>query len=1121
MQDTETNINELTSEQQQAKFFKEANFSMPKTCTAIVWLSPKFFTESQSSNQEFKEAFPTAKYSLSQIIKHNFMCTSDVSLSIQRGKFINGEESYRPYVLFYNQPTKCYWVAPLSTSYNFEENPNNPSYYELDTRIYCYIPTNVKMPERTVVETSRSIPVSQDMLNFKLIDLNKITESPELDKYISKNFTENTYFKSKIENTLNPFYLFHRNDQNQPTYISNSYFGLFMLQFFRQKADILANKLCQTHTTTSSLDLVRKYEKSYEKVCAHLYKLEDALLSSIQANNLLNEIVFKYANVKVTTQKAEEITKQYRRAEGVAMHYAAAVAKNVGKINACLTDMGIFNISHFDYDMLFTNYFCTNALTPRAKFNPHETSEKLSSYKEQLKAHLSSLEKKYTDEQKAKKEKENQKMLADENAKRNKQSEKDKRTAKEAGIKSALHALEKIRSKHYDRTDKFNFKDLFDNLQELSHLKDSLDFAITFLTKEHSDTADNAIAKTLLNIEPTMVSDLNEMKNVLNALSSNLDAENCSTLFELIKQKTVRENDLDEKTIKLLNNDSAIAEILQSVTNLNANLAPVKETIDLVCPSVKFFEEIYKPNIAEESTYLEKAKNNVIRTIKLLGLKLESEPKIQTTEFIIDKITNCANIDELTKLFTDLADERKGLFDDQAKISILLNKIETNFKVSEHLKLDIEEKRKLSEKEMSKIISDKLKSLNSELLYGSHPVDIDKPHEYFFESKFWHALIKYDPKPVFINSNEINNLEALTTFLKDLELHNTLLDISANFDQYFGELMQTNKKMNNLIDDQIDKAKRNLKLIGLPFIHQILDTCKSKKNAIEILGGAIEDGANEYILEVLDNKDSAYGKHAPITLLPFDKNSYSAERIRCLENVAERFHPCYHIDKCGNRSLTSDALMVATMPSLMRPLLQNQDGNVSAENFVNGKLKFVRKNSEDGRSVLHSVANVLGDLEILTNQFILTYQHKSFTNLAKQLPNKLNTDKRYLEKIAKNIEGTDADSLLLAAALRALKPIYADKIFEIESEILTDIIKRELHNDDKIKLLGKITNDLSKIKGETEKQNYLTGLLQIQNDKPGVMLSADFRHKISGKMIRQARQMLKIKSEDGGDKFNG
>ena len=214
------------------EFFNNVKLQNPETCAAIVFLSSKHCTEPTYDNKEFKEAFPNAGIGYNYLLGNTFFMSEKSKATIQLGKPVEketDEKPLRPYLLFFNKPTNCFWAMPLTTSYDLENHVKNESHYALNTELYRYIATNVKKPEFVVAAASRAIPVSKDMVDIHTLELPKFKYSRELNDLLKNNFIDNQFFKRLA---FDPFSHYYTSDAKIETKTTNAAFGFLpgMLQ---------------------------------------------------------------------------------------------------------------------------------------------------------------------------------------------------------------------------------------------------------------------------------------------------------------------------------------------------------------------------------------------------------------------------------------------------------------------------------------------------------------------------------------------------------------------------------------------------------------------------------------------------------------------------------------------------------------------------------------------------------------------------------------------------------------------------------------------------------------------------------------------------------------------------
>ena len=119
-------------------FFSNLPSKAPQYQACIVWLSPKMFTEAFSANIDFSSLYNNNK-SITQLYEQHLLFGKRGMRHIQRGKLDGGQESYRPYFVFYNEPAMCTFAIPLSTTFSFQDNPQNDSFFSLNLKLFKYL----------------------------------------------------------------------------------------------------------------------------------------------------------------------------------------------------------------------------------------------------------------------------------------------------------------------------------------------------------------------------------------------------------------------------------------------------------------------------------------------------------------------------------------------------------------------------------------------------------------------------------------------------------------------------------------------------------------------------------------------------------------------------------------------------------------------------------------------------------------------------------------------------------------------------------------------------------------------------------------------------------------------
>ena len=563
------------------EFFNFANPHHPKTCFAIVWLSSEYFTEQLSTNEEFKNKFPNLKLSLTEIFGNKLLYAETEPSTIQRGTFKNGPESYRPYILFFNKPTNSWWVMPMSSSYDFDYNKNNPSFYFVDLSVYLYFPTNIKKPEEpkySVAMPSRAFPIAENTINFQPIDFEKRTVNKKIIEYINEKFICNEYFKDLAYSKSSINYI---TSTGKKTFTTNARFGFFLLNFLRANCDIMAKKMCDLHTTTTSINKLENYLINYQTLCEYTEQLENAVSDYIIAKSQLEKIKEKYqfpllVKDEKTDKQLKEVIKICAAASSSMKTSLNNLEKILPNINNCLVNMKFDNFSKFSYNMDYANQF-VESLDKSDSVHVYVSSA-LKEHMQVIENQIVNLKQKHNNAQKIKAQIIMEEKQQEEQKKRILQSEKDKAKAQKQKITIAIQKLEELKAMHYANTI-FNWQKYIQNIKNLSNLQNRIEQTYNFLDKENQNVINNIISSKVKNLEPYCKNEMKELKEIANAMQASIPDELAEQIKELIIQKNIKQENINENIISLLNDEEKTNALKQELRTVNETTLFIDEVM--------------------------------------------------------------------------------------------------------------------------------------------------------------------------------------------------------------------------------------------------------------------------------------------------------------------------------------------------------------------------------------------------------------------------------------------------------------------------------------------------------------------------------------------------------------
>ena len=555
-------------------FFNSQGMKDPKDIIGIFWLSEEMFTINDSSNLEFMKLYENYRktsnrdlMSFNEILSNYFIINNNHPT--QRGKVENGIESYRPHLVFYHKLTRCTWAIPLTTSYDSELNPYNTDFFNLNPKIYFYIPTCVLINNSTV-ETSCAFPVTKNMINMSIVNKEKYERDYVLDNYIETNFSCNNFFYNMAFKDAHKFYISRAQNKS---FAYSTIYSFFVLNFLYNNPN-LCEKLTKKYTTVENISKLKTYSEKDTLLINYTKTLESELKEFFLARKAYDE---------VSTCNDEQLIES-------ALNNLNAISKNVSETTEKLCDnlkeLCNYNLSSCDFDINFANdfiYYCTNEAESISPFNT-ALSGMISSHKV-LENHISSLEEKLEKENeelsKKQREREKQEKAKQESDRRKKQSEKSKENYAKSILTNANNNLNKILDslRYYNYT----ITSFLDTINKIDYLKTLVKNSTYFRKTGNQDQLSQNITKCIYALHKDIDLEANELVELLSETLNAFPEEYQDIFVQLtdVAKSKEKNREFNEEQLKLLGDNKTINSIIQSIELVENNYTFANELIGL------------------------------------------------------------------------------------------------------------------------------------------------------------------------------------------------------------------------------------------------------------------------------------------------------------------------------------------------------------------------------------------------------------------------------------------------------------------------------------------------------------------------------------------------------------
>lgn len=768
--------------------FGNATTEIPENSIAILWLSPEMFTEPALANEEFHAAFPDPSImSVTEIIEKYFFVADRTPAHVQRTKIDKeGNETYRPYVVFYNEPAKCFFAVQLTS----KDCPNNPSFVKMDTEFYKYIHTNLQRISYTTVCVSRAFPISRNMTLFKLYEkLNKFEPSFGMSNFLNTTFIENETYKA---NSLKPMSQYFATPNNQKTSSTSAMMGFYMLNFLHTM-DYVDREIAK-HTTTSSIPHLVETRENIQRLNRATVALASMMMNYLKTKDEIEQYKDEFDTIrdKFEQNKGAISQEELKRASEIMSHnkktYAGFkkicvdISDTLKIIYRILDNLSVKNISNFDFDLIFANDFISTACN--SKTNNIPTIKQLYANNlasvQTLSNYIEKLQKQKQEEEKEaarlKRQKELAKKAEAEEAKRKAQSEKDKIRHQNNLFKTAQVNLQEISG--YNRFPEYNISSFLANCQTIEQTRKQISDRFAAYSTPSDNPIFDAANKKILELLPSLKDEVDFHIGALNEcerLAKSVDLNVFSSIAGLIKERTVpREVIMDDpQLLKFLNSSDEI------LTTFDTVVSPINHqvlTFEMFAKEMFPNQNLLAENMAQVNAQYELLKQNIDEIRELLdSLNLKDDPSkivpVANCNSYIESINNAQTIAEMVEI-------------SKAGVDIIGNnikKLNSTKARLEHIKTLCEERTKYANwVERLKEDSDETlltylgvcygKEKNCMLRkYGVFGENANYKEEFSIEHTIWRDIISMAPMEIPYNINVSNIYEFCDKFASEIE----------------------------------------------------------------------------------------------------------------------------------------------------------------------------------------------------------------------------------------------------------------------------------------------------------------------------------------------------------------
>ena len=630
------------------QFFNPRKNASPKDTTAIAWLSSSFFTAQGVDNPHFDSSEGILSYN--DIFQKYLMVYTKKPYGVHHIKNENNIKNYRPHIIFYHAPTKCFWAGHLSTSYDNSVAPNRNPIVPL--MLHNYVHSNVSMPDRCVYILSRTFPVSRNMVLFSENNKSKF-DNEKYDEFIRSNLTNNEFFTKMAFTPFSQFY-HSTSDNSALVETSSAVFGFFLLNYLFSSSSIIKN-FVNKHTTLSSLSLVQNIKEKYSDFLNILNNLYNDLKNYFFLSNQLTSQKIDYKNNDYYIKNMTFFEEQKKSLKET----AEKIGLDSQKIIEFLTSLGISNISDFDFNLGFANEFCNTSILNSPNPSFENVIKTFTLDEALLDKRLDSLMKKPLEEKNSLSQAKTPEGAA--SPTREKQvddpTEVFVKYVKANKLSKTLNAYLKV----YPR-----YQAIIQNLNDgitlfSSTLPEDINFTQMLVDDEHLVLS----RKENENSNECLIRNFNEIKDLID---KNVDIEVVKILIDIINDNTQKQI-IDEKHLSIINN------LLNNRTQFNAYITNLKNQIYLfeeisydtstIFKFISQFNEL-KKKIEELQS---KVKENISALVNLFpeikshldDILLEEQSTLQRFLTLDKDISILKNMDSIFFKVTQYAEKQKNI----------------------------------------------------------------------------------------------------------------------------------------------------------------------------------------------------------------------------------------------------------------------------------------------------------------------------------------------------------------------------------------------------------------------------------------------------------------------------
>lgn len=928
--------------------FGNATTEIPENSIAILWLSPEMFTEPALANEEFHAAFPDPSImSVTEIIEKYFFVADRTPAHVQRTKIDKeGNETYRPYVVFYNEPAKCFFAVQLTS----KDCPNNPSFVKMDTEFYKYIHTNLQRISYTTVCVSRAFPISRNMTLFKLYEkLNKFEPSFGMSNFLNTTFIENETYKA---NSLEPMSQYFATPNNQKTSSTSAMMGFYMLNFLHTM-DYVDREIAK-HTTTSSIPHLVETRENIQRLNRATVTLASMMMNYLKTKDEIEQYKDEFDTIrdKFEQNKGAISQEELKRASEIMSHnkktfagfkkICVDISDTLKIIYRILDNLSVKNISNFDFDLIFANDFISTACN--SKTNNVSTIKQLYANNlasvQTLSNYIEKLQKQKQEEEKEAARLERQKELAKkaeaEEAKRKAQSEKDKIRHQNNLFKTAQVNLQEISA--YNRFPEYNISSFLANCQTIEQTRKQISDRFAAYSTPSDNPIFDAANKKILELLPSLKDEVDLHIGALNEcerLAKSVDLNVFSSIAGLIKERTVpREVIMDDpQLLKFLNSSDEILTTFDTVVSpINHQVLTFETFAEEMFPNQNLLAE----NIAQVNAQYELLKQN-IEEINYLLVSLDFQEDVTniapvaSCDAYIENISNAKTIQELISLSKEGAEIITATIKKLNKIKAKLEHIKTLCEQNVKLVSYVRHLKECSDEDLlaffeNAYAKDKEYMARTYGVFGKNENYADK---YVIEQTIWRDIILMAPLNLAINISARNIEDFCVQVADEVEKQNELYKKIVYFPKACVDVITT-LTSGIIAQDNFINNFQSSKLVDNPLVAIFITNLdQSNSDLLQSVGQQIIIG---HIDDILNGSD----EHIKINKVEHPKSD-DPQIERWLEKLALMYDTNQQEGFCTS---VFDSISDIALEDIVALLTETNLGECSTENYLNESWEY-------------------------------------------------------------------------------------------------------------------------------------------------------------------------------------